>query len=124
MGRGAWLVEKPDGPRHGQHPGKRETAPLSRREVTRRKSGEVGQADRLKPSLDQDGLVNGAGAIEKSCPERKIFRYRQRRLEGIDVPDIMGLLAAAQFGATAIKGTASCAPPNQACRQDHQGTPS
>jgi hypothetical protein len=95
---------------------------LSRREVTRGKSGEIGQADHLKPSLDDGGFVNGAGTIEKSRPERKIFRYRQGWLEGIDVPDVMGLLPDAQFRVTAFKGDVSFGGMNEACDEAQQRT--
>ena len=56
---------------------------------------------------DDGGLVNVAGAIEKSCPEGEIFRYRQSRLQGINMSDIMGLLPDAQFGVAAFQSNAS-----------------
>src|SRR6516162_3315072 len=87
-----WLVEKPDRPRHGQHPGKRKAPPLPCREVAGWELGEVGQADLVTALLGEGGHGAVDCAADKPCPERQVFSYRQGRFEGIEMPHIVRLL--------------------------------
>src|SRR6516164_1667775 len=61
-----------------------------------------------------------SGSAEEIPPERKIFRYAQRRLEGIAMSEIMGLLGQGQLRVAAFESDRSSERRQKARNQAQQ----
>ena len=90
--RGGRLVEQPQRALDGDQARQREPPPLPRREIGGRQAGERGEFDRL------EGRASSAlGSAEEAGPEGEIFANGERRLEGVEVAELMGLLGDARI---------------------------
>src|SRR5208282_3829301 len=94
---GGGLVEQPDRPRYRQHPRQRQPPPLPGREVTGRQMTEFAETDGLEAALRCPLLSASRFAVEETRPEGEVFHDGKRRFQRVEMADIMGLLADAEF---------------------------
>ena len=95
--RGGGLVEEPQRPRDRDHAGKRQPAPLAGREVAGRNIGEVAEADSIEAAFRRFPLAGGGLGVEEAHPEGEVFHHRKGPFEGVEMAEIVGLLADAEL---------------------------
>ena len=96
--RRAWFIEQPDWAGGDEQAGEREAPPLPGREIDGRQATEDIEPHRGERARD---LVATA---ENAIPEGEVLIDSQRRLEGIEMPDVVGLLANREFRIAAAEG--------------------
>ena len=90
--RAGRLVEQPDRTFDGKEPRDRKAAALPGGEIRGRQVGE-----RIKPNRRQRSTDIGGIRAEKARPKSQIFSDRERGLQRVLMPEVVGLLADRQF---------------------------
>ena len=90
--RAGRLIEQPDRTFDGKEPRDRQAAALPGGEIRGRQVGQRIEADRRQRSADIGGI-----RAEKARPKSQIFSNRQRGLQRVLMPEVVGLLADRQF---------------------------
>ena len=97
--RGGRLVEQPQRPVDDEQAGQRQPPPLAGRQILRRQLGELAE----RHPVERVVARQAAAAAERGDPEIEVLGHRQRRLQRVEMAEIVRLLADRKLGVAALQ---------------------